>query len=159
MKSYLKGAPCATPMETSGGEILAGPYLDKPTTHLGVNLAANNKRPANLTVDWPDFGVPTDLEAVKEAVRFVLRSLIYGHKVYVGCGFGWGRTGTLLALVARVTEGLNGPKAIDFVRQNYRVEAVETNEQERFVATFPVFWLRIYYGAERLWAKFFSARG
>ena len=56
-----------------------------------------------------------------------------GQRVEVGCLGGHGRTGTALAVLA-VLGGHPPDEAVAWVRANYCPEAVETAEQEAFVA-------------------------
>ena len=83
----------------------------------------------------PDFQTPPDNEAVNEALKFVFTQLLRGKPVYVGCAGGWGRTGLMLALIAKAT-GIKTP--IAYVRQHYTRRAVETLEQEDYVYAFDV---------------------
>jgi hypothetical protein len=84
-------------------------------------------------VDWPDFGVPANSEAVERALKVVLERARAGQDVEVGCVGGHGRTGTALACLAVLT-GHPAPDAVAWVRTNYCAKAVETPEQEAFVA-------------------------
>ncbi|MBO0701496.1 MAG: hypothetical protein J2P38_01090 [Candidatus Dormibacteraeota bacterium] len=56
-----------------------------------------------------------------------------GQLVEIGCGGGHGRTGTALACLA-VLSGLPRTQAVGWVRRAYCTEAIETPEQEAFVA-------------------------
>ena len=79
-----------------------------------------------------------------------------GMVPYFGCKGGLGRTGTMLGIMAKV--GLNSTPArflgfrlphwfkmggdpVDWVREFYRPEAIETRDQEDFVRDFDVSWL------------------
>jgi protein-tyrosine phosphatase len=84
-------------------------------------------------VDWPDFGVPANSEAVVRALRVVLERARSGQDIEVGCIGGHGRTGTALACLA-VLAGHPAVEAVAWVRANYCAKAVETPEQEAFVA-------------------------
>jgi Protein-tyrosine phosphatase len=84
-------------------------------------------------VDWPDFGVPADAEAVAGALKTVLERARSGQDVEVGCLGGHGRTGTALACLA-VLAGYPASDAVAWVRSSYCAKAVETPEQEAFVA-------------------------
>lgn len=91
-------------------------------------------RPPRVDYHLPmrDFSVP----ALADAQRFVDRlvcSISQGAPVYMGCAGGKGRTGLVLACLAK-TFGVSDP--IDYVRLHYAAEAVETAAQERFVADF-----------------------
>ena len=84
-------------------------------------------------VDWPDFGVPANAEAVVEALRSVLERARSGQHIEVGCLGGHGRTGTALACLA-VLAGYPAHDAVAWVRSSYCAEAVETPGQEAFIA-------------------------
>jgi hypothetical protein len=84
-------------------------------------------------VDWPDFGVPADSDAVVTALTTVLERARSGQRVEVGCVGGHGRTGTALACLAVLT-GHPASDAVAWVRSNYCASAVETPGQEAFVA-------------------------
>jgi Protein-tyrosine phosphatase len=86
-------------------------------------------------IDWPDFGVPANTEAAVEALKTVLERARSGQDIEVGCLGGHGRTGTALACMAVLT-GHPALGAVAWVRSNYCTKAVETPEQEAFVAAF-----------------------
>ncbi len=86
-------------------------------------------------VDWPDFGVPADIDALRRALEDVLARARRGDVVEVGCLGGHGRTGTALACLAVLT-GTPAADAVAWVRDNYCAKAVETAEQEAFVESF-----------------------
>jgi hypothetical protein len=102
-----------------------GLYLDKrwappwPHTHL----------------EWPDFGVPADLDGFRAALADALERARRGEIVELGCLGGHGRTGTALACLAILT-GTPPNEAVDWVRANYCEKAVETDEQLRLVTDF-----------------------
>jgi len=85
-------------------------------------------------VDWPDFRLPADPAAAREAFTEAWeRSPV--QRVEVACMGGLGRTGTALACIA-VLDGVPAGEAVDYVRQHYNRRAVETPRQRRFVAGF-----------------------
>ena len=88
-------------------------------------------------LDWPDFGVPADKQALRDALRAVLARARRGESVEVGCLGGHGRTGTALACLAVLT-GTPSADAVAWVRANYCAKAVETVEQEALVSAFEV---------------------
>jgi protein-tyrosine phosphatase len=83
--------------------------------------------------DWPDFGLPRDRVAFLAALRDVLERSRAGQRVEIGCVGGHGRTGTALAALAVLT-GHPSAEAVDWVRANYCPSAVETPEQQAFIA-------------------------
>ncbi len=86
-------------------------------------------------LDWPDFGVPTDGDALRVALLDLLDRARRGDSVEVGCLGGHGRTGTALACLAVLT-GTPAGEAVAWVRANYCKKAVETDEQEALVRAF-----------------------
>lgn len=88
-----------------------------------------------ITIDWPDFGVPTQSEMAVQHIADAFDRARRGEQVEVGCLGGLGRTGTVLACMA-VMAGVPGADAVDWVRKHYRPEAVETPEQATWVAWF-----------------------
>jgi len=83
---------------------------------------------------WPDFWLPADRVAVREALREAWERAA-AERVEIACAGGHGRTGTALACLV-VIDGLPGSEAIDYVRRNYSAGAVETPWQRRFVYRF-----------------------
>ena len=90
--------------------------------------------PADL-IEWQDFGLPRDPEAAARQVKSAFARAQFGERVEVGCVGGLGRTGTVLACMA-VLAGTPAADAVPWVRSNYDVRAVETEEQEAWVAWF-----------------------
>jgi hypothetical protein len=84
---------------------------------------------------WPDMGLPADRGATAAALRDLLGRARAGQSVELGCLGGHGRTGTALACLA-VLAGLAASDAVRWVRASYCPHAVETDEQEAFVAAF-----------------------
>ncbi len=84
-------------------------------------------------LDWPDFGIPPDAESFLVALRNALIRARAGQLVEIGCGGGHGRTGTALASLAALS-GVSKAEAVGWVRRAYCTEAIETPEQEAFVA-------------------------
>ena len=85
-------------------------------------------------VQWPDFGLPSNRVAAREALR-ELWERAAESRVEVACGSGRGRTGTALACLA-VLDGVSAAGAIAYVRRHYDRRAVETPWQRRYVARF-----------------------
>ena len=86
-------------------------------------------------IDWHDFGLPSDGRRAAAQIRDAFLRARSGETVEVGCLGGLGRTGTVLACMT-VPTGLDAPSAVAWVRKNYRPEAVETADQEQWVAWF-----------------------
>jgi protein-tyrosine phosphatase len=79
-------------------------------------------------------GVP-DATELRVALEDVLDRSRRGEHVEVGCLGGHGRTGTALACLAVLT-GTPPGEAVAWVRATYCEKAVETDEQDAFVASF-----------------------
>lgn len=88
----------------------------------------------NRWIRWPDFRLPTDRAAAREAFTEAWRRC-ETERVEVACAGGRGRTGTALACIA-VLDGVAPEAAVDYVREHYSAHAVETVWQRRFVARF-----------------------
>ena len=86
-------------------------------------------------LDWPDFGIPAGTAPVVVALGSVLDRARAGRRVEIGCLGGHGRTGTAFACLAIMT-GHPAHDSVDWVRTSYCAKAVETPEQEAFVAQF-----------------------
>jgi hypothetical protein len=110
------------------------PYARPRTPSFGLYLDRRWQPPwPHQHVDWPDFGVPVDPSSLVAALRSVLERAQAGERVELGCVGGHGRTGTALACLA-VLCGLPTRDAVNWVRANYCFAAIETPEQEAFVA-------------------------
>lgn len=122
-------------------EICGGPWTSVPKGAFGICMAPEVLTNSYLRA-WPgmcpdvmvnvkDFSTP-DPNEVRMAAMMGLNAALYGRSVYVGCGFGIGRTGTLLGLMARIAN----PKIIDpvaYIRKNYYSKAIETRDQQLMV--------------------------
>ncbi len=86
-------------------------------------------------LDWPDYGVPEDVDALRGALTDLLDRARAGERVEVGCLGGHGRTGTALACLA-VLAGTPADDALAWVRTTYCYKAVETASQEDLIASF-----------------------
>jgi len=107
-----------------------------PTRDFGLYLDARWEPtwPSDL-IDWRDFGLPSDGERAASQIREAFLRAKRGETVEVGCLGGLARTGSVLACMAALA-GLDAPASIAWVRANYRPEAVETVDQEEWVAWF-----------------------
>lgn len=120
-------------------DIEGGPYRARPLMAFGIKLATEQPGLFDVEVKIADFGVPSKAD-MKKAAKAALGKLLDGERVYAGCGAGIGRTGTFMAVLAKVCD----PKAdpVNYVRSYYLPTAVETSAQERFVAGLDVTDLR-----------------
>ena len=125
--------------------IHGGPFRYAPTDMAGLCLLEEFEFATMRHRHMPiaDFSVPADDAHVTAALKGVFRTLLRGQPVYVGCAGGWGRTGLMLALIAKVA---GQEKPVAYVREHYTPRAVETAAQECYVASFDVrpiqSWLR-----------------
>lgn len=115
---------------------LADRREDDPVRAYGLYLDARwaPTWPADV-IAWPDFGVPVEPEVAAGQITAAFRRARRGDLVEVGCLGGSGRTGTVLACMA-VLAGVPPPEAVQWVREAYRREAVETADQEAWVQWF-----------------------
>lgn len=110
------------------------PYVREQSPDFGLYFDQRWQPPwTHDHLDWPDFGVPDDAAHVAAALRSLLERARARERVEIGCLGGHGRTGTALAALAILTGHPHG-EAVAWVRANYCVDAVETPEQEAFVA-------------------------
>jgi hypothetical protein len=120
--------------QVRGRGLAAGPPSGDELPELGVYLTGAPHREAweSRWVAWPDFRLPRSspdaVAAIHEAFERAASS-----RVEIACDGGTGRTGTTLALLARLA-GVPADEAVDWVRAHYRPRAVETPGQRRFVA-------------------------
>jgi hypothetical protein len=112
----------------------ADPYARVQPPDFGVYLDQRWHPPwIHEHLDWPDFGVPEDVAGLLAVLSTARDRARRGDRVEVGCLGGHGRTGTALALLA-LLGGYPPSDAVAWVRANYCTQAVETAEQEAFVA-------------------------
>lgn len=114
--------------------VVGGPYRKRPPGYVGVKMAAEIASPCAVDIPVRDFCVPS-VALATNGLRLTVGHILKGEPVYVGCMGGIGRTGLLLALLAKAW-GIPDPVA--YVRANYIPHAVETQEQKNFVADFVV---------------------
>ncbi len=132
-----------TPVQFVDGTTVMGvrflgddPYVRDDPPDFGLYLDENWAPPWPYEFfDWPDFGVPEDLDTLRRALTDLLDRARRGERVEVGCFGGHGRTGTALACLAVLT-GTPAKDALAWVRTNYCYKAVETDVQEQLVTTF-----------------------
>jgi hypothetical protein len=85
-------------------------------------------------IEWPDYGLPKDPSSAARTIVDAFERA-KGKRLEIGCAGGTGRTGTVLACMA-VLAGVSASEAVEWVRANYRDEAIDTPDQERWVQWF-----------------------
>jgi len=112
------------------------PYTREVQPTFGLYLDSRWAPPwPHVQLDWPDFGVPTDVVVMRSALLDLLQRARSGESVELGCLGGHGRTGTALACLT-VLAGTSPTEAVEWVRKNYCPKAVETESQETLVRSF-----------------------
>jgi protein-tyrosine phosphatase len=91
------------------------------------------------TIYFPikDFDTPESQVGFIDILNSIIEIGEKGGNVAVHCFAGLGRTGTVLAILARKILGMNGPSAIDWVR-NFVPNAIQTSTQVNYVIKFPI---------------------
>jgi len=130
------------PFGVSTRSIYGGPYHEKPKDYVGIKVAAEIKDRCSMHVPIRDFSVPLKPDQMNEALAFALDRIAEDMPLYVGCMGGVGRTGLFLTLLVKSLTGWDGERCIEYVRANYNAHAVETPQQELYVAGFDVRKLR-----------------
>lgn len=119
--------------------IIGGPFdAYRPGDNADVGFCVRAERvppTADYVLLIEDFSVPLalDLHRVNFTLARIMEHAMSGERVFVGCQGGWGRTGLVLALLAKVA-GVEDPVA--YVRAHYTPYAVETEDQRAYVAEF-----------------------
>lgn len=117
-----------------GRGLLTACPKDQPNPDFAVHLTG--LRPAapaweSRWVRWPDFWLPTSPSDAVAALRQAFERSA-DERVEIACRGGTGRTGTALAVLARLA-GVPPTEAVSWVRENYRPRAVEMPWQRLFV--------------------------
>jgi protein-tyrosine phosphatase len=113
--------------------VCGGPFDDYRPPAIGVCLEAGSAKAGCATIALPvaDFAAPSAdaLEAGLVALLLEMRAAPE-REVYIGCRAGLGRTGMLIAALAKLA-GESDP--VGWTRREYDPRAVETEAQERAV--------------------------
>lgn len=126
-------------------KVYGGPYRSVPVDYWGVKMAAEITHPHMVSVPTKDFCVP-EVSDLKAGIVKALMAMMNEEDVYVGCMGGIGRTGIFLAALAKVQIEYRrtkhrkgrGDDPVSYVREHFIPHAVETKEQEQFIADFDV---------------------
>jgi hypothetical protein len=90
--------------------------------------------PIHVKIDWPDMCAPAMDTDDWRWLAGKLRAL--RRPIHVSCMMGHGRTGTALVLLAHFYRAIpKGADPVAWVRESYCVDAVETQEQIRYIET------------------------
>ncbi len=125
--------------------VYGGPYRDVPEFFWGVKMAVEIQHPHMVAVDTKDFNVPK-VSDLKAGIVKALMAMINEEDVYAGCMGGIGRTGIFLAALAKVQieyrkakhRSGRGEDPVLYVRKHFIPHAVETAQQEKYIADLDV---------------------
>lgn len=125
--------------------VYGGPYRKVPVDFWGVKMAAEIDHPHMVSVPTKDFCVPK-VSDLKAGLVKALMAMINEETVYAGCMGGIGRTGIFLAALAKVQieyrrskhRSGRGEDPVVYVRKHFLPHAVETAEQEKYIADLDV---------------------
>lgn len=128
--------------------VIGGRYDDFPEQGMfGVCVRHEpTSRDYSVKLGIHDFSVPPPSMAqeVSDALMATIAALFDGEAVYIGCMGGIGRTGMFMALLVKATMPHVDP--VEYVRENYLGSAVETREQQDYIAGFDTgpfkWWIR-----------------
>lgn len=124
-------------------EIAGGPYKAKPAGYLGVKMAEEIDLPCEIDIPTRDFQVPSEALFKRGLVQGIM-AIAAGNKLYAGCWGGIGRTGLYLAGMAKVMaeykKKMHRPSfdPVLYVRGQFLSHAVETKQQEQYIADLDV---------------------
>jgi hypothetical protein len=116
------------------GRALRGAIGEDATPEFGLYLTIrphDDARWESRWVCWPDFGLPRSAPEAVDALRDAYERSATA-RVEIARRGGTGRTGTAIALLARLA-GVAADDAVAWTRAHYRPRAVETPWQRRFV--------------------------
>ena len=145
--------------------VMGGPYRERPEEVRGVKLAPEIDAVCDWSINIPDFGVP-DISEVEGLVEELMLHLLIAPRpvIYVGCMGGIGRTGMIMACLAKAityfeigrkhkslwnrikkffgyditsdTEKAIANDVIGWLRASYIPHTIETKAQEQLVEEF-----------------------
>jgi protein-tyrosine phosphatase len=79
--------------------------------------------------------LPADTEDATRLIVDAFARVRNGELVEVGCHAGNGRTGCIIACMV-ILAGIAPSKAVEWTREHYCRQAIDTSEQERWVEAF-----------------------
>jgi len=80
----------------------------------------------------PDYHAPENREEFDRMINYVVRKAESGMNIAVHCLAGIGRTGLVLAIMAKTYLRLDGDEAISWIR-DYIPGSIENTEQEQYI--------------------------
>lgn len=125
------------PLKLKNGKfytVWGGRSLDRPENMRFLKLAKELPLPCDIDMPVVDFQVPTKAQ-VDVALSAAIDCILAGKPLYVGCMGGQGRTGLMLALIAKA---FSVKSPVPYVRRKYYSHAVETDMQYKFVTKYRV---------------------
>lgn len=125
--------------------VYGGPYRKVPDLFWGVKMAEEIDFPHMVDIPTKDFSVP-EVSVLKAGIVKALMAMINEENVYAGCMGGIGRTGIFLAALAKVQIEYRkakhrpgrGEDPVLYVRKHFIPHAVETAQQEKYIADLDV---------------------
>lgn len=123
--------------------IFGGPYLNKPPGFFGIKMAMEISAHYHISIPTKDFSVP-DPDVFRRGLIQSLPLIADRSPIYVGCMGGIGRTGLFLGGVAKMMSEAQrirrkpGFDPVAYVRNTYLDHAIETAEQQAWLAALPV---------------------
>ena len=125
-KGTIRGGACSTP--SGDFDVYVG--LDQHSmAHSAAAYPWTDKYAFVYAIK--DMSVPTDPDSFKQLIAWLKCQLLSGKNIHVGCIGGHGRTGMVLAALAK--EVNDESDAITWVREHYCKKAVETGSQVDFL--------------------------
>lgn len=115
-------------------EVTGGRSHGRPEDMFFVKMAGEIAVPCDVDIPTRDFDTPP-LRLLNMGLAAAVTAILRERPVYVGCMGGIGRTGLFLAILAKAW-GVEDPVA--YVREHYLGHAVETKQQQQFVAEYEV---------------------
>lgn len=122
----------------------AGLYLDwswktvvEPTAlSAGTTVPGMGARYDAVFLEWPDMAVFRDFPTLEASLKWLMTYARKGQMADIGCVGSHGRTGTALACLLVMEEGLTAEEAIKAVRKRHCQRCIETDRQEAMIDSF-----------------------
>ena len=108
------------------GVYLAPSSWKSRITYVGMPLPAKTQYP-HILVDWPDMGMVDGFTL--GGILDTIDEYAEAGPIEIACVGGHGRTGTLAAILCILYGGMRAQESIDYVWENYCMEAIESRSQ------------------------------